>query len=271
MPHTAKNRLSGEATLRAYGIPGSEVFNFPVPEITIGSITKMVALRKALAAGTARPSDITEFETTVAARQLAIDNAIDACADALIEARNEKLSIAGMWGPIFKICEEIRRRGYSRNDFNTDNMIFTAGGLKGAHLPKDYCEFIYDTFNISSNRVYSMYGMQELGTGMPRCQKGGRYHLPPWLVCLPLDKTGEELLPITKAEIEARAAFFDLSIDGRWGGLISGDRIQVDFGPCECGAQSPSIRDNIVRYSDIEGDDKIACSGTVDAYVRGVG
>lgn len=34
------------------------------------------------------------------------------------------------------------------------------------------------------------------------------------------------------------------------GGIISGGKIEVDFGPCECGAHTPSIRDNIVRYSD---------------------
>jgi hypothetical protein len=112
--------------------------------------------------------------------------------------------------------------------------------------------------------------MQELGTAMPRCQKGGRYHIPAWLVCLPLDKEGNELLPHGDGESEGRAAFFDLSLDGRWGGVISGDKIAVDFSPCKCGAHTPSIRDNVVRYSDLTGDDKIACSGTVDAYVRGL-
>ena len=71
-------------------------------------------------------------------------------------------------------------------------------------------------------------------------------------------------------EIEGRAAFFDLSLDGRWGGIITGDKISLDFDPCACGAKSPSIRDNIVRYADLEGDDKIGCAGTVDAYVRGL-
>ena len=31
---------------------------------------------------------------------------------------------------------------------------------------------------------------------MPRCQKGGRYHVPPWVVPLILDKEGDALLPI---------------------------------------------------------------------------
>src|SRR5262249_28482881 len=98
-----------------------------------------------------------------------------------------------------------------------------------------------------------------------------RYHLPAWLVALPLNKNGDELAPgIGKGEIEGRAAFFDLSLDGRWGGVISGDRIEIDFSPCKCGNKSPSIRDKIVRYADLEGDDKIGCAGTVDAYVRGL-
>jgi hypothetical protein len=52
--------------------------------------------------------------------------------------------------------------------------------------------------------------------------------------------------------------------------VISGDHIHVDFEPCACGNPSPSIRDDIYRYADLEGDDKIGCAGTVDAYVRGV-
>jgi hypothetical protein len=90
------------------------------------------------------------------------------------------------------------------------------------------------------------------------------------VVCLPWDREGEQLLPIGKGEVEGRAAFFDLSLDGRWGGVISGDKISLSFEPCGCGRKGPSVRDNIVRYADLEGDDKIGCAGTVDAYVRGV-
>jgi len=112
--------------------------------------------------------------------------------------------------------------------------------------------------------------MQELHSGMPRCHKGGRYHVPPWVVPLLLDKEGDVLVPTNSREVEGRAAFFDLSLDGRWGGVISGDKISIDCSPCACGNKGPSIRDNVVRYADLEGDDKIGCAGTVDAYVRGV-
>jgi hypothetical protein len=113
--------------------------------------------------------------------------------------------------------------------------------------------------------------MQEIGTNLPRCNAGGRYHVPPWIACLPLNRDGDALLTMDQGEITARAAFFDLSLDGRWGGVISRDCIEVDFGPCACGAGTPSIRDNVARFKDLVGDDKISCSGTVDAYVTGLG
>ncbi|MFT4027569.1 MAG: hypothetical protein QM676_12315, partial [Novosphingobium sp.] len=78
------------------------------------------------------------------------------------------------------------------------------------------------------------------------------------------------LLPVGEGKVEGRAAFFDLSMDGRWGGVISGDKIEIDYTPCACGARSPSISDTIARYADLSGDDKIGCAGTVDAYVRGL-
>ena len=266
-----RNLVVAEALHKAFSIPGTERFTYPVPPITIGAIARMIELRKAMTDGTAQPSDISEFERTSAERQIAMDMAAGISADALIEAREAKLFISGMWATLFSVAQEVRNRGYSSKDFNPDNVSYVAGGLKGAKLPEDYREFIYETFNLQPENNYQMYSMQEIQTAMPRCQKGGRYHIPPWLVCLPLDQEGENLLPFkdSSSEIEGRAAFFDLSLDGRWGGVISGDRIHIDYGPCECGAHSPSIRDDIARYSDLQGDDKISCSGTVDAYVRG--
>jgi hypothetical protein len=260
----------GAAQAEAFQLPGSERFAYPVPTITIGSVTKMITLRKAIADGTAKPGEIAEFEATSAARQKAMDDAVGLTADALIAARKERLFISGMWAAVHKVAEEVRNRGYTAADFHPENACHIVGGLKGAVLPPDYKEYIYATFNLQPDRNYQIYGMQELNTVMPRCRKGGRYHIPPWVVCLPLDKEGEQLASLGTGENEGRAAFFDLSLDGRWGGLITGDRIHIDFGPCACGSPSPSIRDDVVRYTDLVGDDKIACSGTIDAYVKGI-
>ena len=264
-----RNIAMRNALQAAFGLPGRDRFAYPVPPITIGSMTRMITLRKAIADGSARPDEIAEFEENAARRQKAVDEASSVCAEALIAAQHEKLYISGFWAALHGAAVEVRKRGYSGKDFHPDNACYIGGGLKGAQLPDDYREFVFDTFNLAPERSYQMYGMQEIQTSMPRCAKGGRYHLPPWLVCLPLNQEGDALLPIGQGEIEARAAFFDLSLEGRWGGVISGDRIHVDFGPCACGAKSPSIRDDIARFKDIAGDDKITCTGTVDAYVRG--
>ncbi|HTH27714.1 MAG TPA: hypothetical protein VL918_04530, partial [Sphingobium sp.] len=267
---TARNRITAEAMRAAFGKPGTEPFAYPVPSITLGAVTSMVALRKRVADGVAKPEEIAQYEAISAERQAAVDGAVGISAKALVEARREPLFISGMWGTLYKVAEEVRAMGYSGSDFNPDNIFFSAGGLKGAVLPPNYREFVFETFNVSQDHIGQHYSMQECATAMPRC-KAGRYHLPPWMMCLLLDQTGENLIPVAgKGEVEGRAAFFDISIDGRWNGVISGDKITITHERCACGSPSPSIGDNISRYADLPGGDKITCAGTVDAYVRGL-
>lgn len=269
--YTPRNLAMGTALMGAFVDPAAPRFDTGLPPVTIGSMTKMIALRKAITDGSAQPGEIAEFEAESAARQKGLDDAQVGAVDDIISKRNEKLYITGMWGSLYPFAEEVRSRGYSAKDFNPENGVYLGGGLKRAKLPDNYREYVYETFNLQPRFIYQMYGMQEINTSMPRCQEGGRYHLPAWLVAIPLNKEGDALASGTgEGAIEARAAFFDLSMDGRWGGVISGDRIEIDFGQCACGNRSPSIKDEIVRYADLEGDDKIGCSGTVDAYVRGL-
>lgn len=265
----ARNRVTGEAYVAALQDPDFAMFHYPVPPITVGALTGMVLLRKAIAEGVALPEDIRRYEAVSAARQKTVADAVDITARAVIDARASKLHVSGLWSGLYAVAKAVRDMGYAADDFHPENSIYVGGGLKGATLPPDYRAFVYQTFNIAPDRNYQNYSMQELQSGMPRCRQGGRYHVPPWVVPLLLDKAGETLAP-THGETEGRAAFFDLSLDGRWGGVISGDKVSIDFGPCPCGHKGPSIRDDIVRYSDLEGDDKIGCAGTVDAYVRGV-
>lgn len=266
----ARNNLIRRKVGEAYGVPGVELFMLPVPPITIGSITRMIALRKAITDGTAMPADIAEYERNVEAREKELEDALEAAVDALIEARDQKLFMMGMWGPLYQVAAALRERGFGGKDFRPENMMYVGGGLKRTSVPPNYREIVYETLNVDPGHNYQLYSMQEINTVMPRCRKGGRYHVPPWLICLPLNKEADALLPTDRGEVQGRACFFDVSMDARWGGVISGDRIDIDFSPCQCGAKSPSIRDSIVRYADLEGDDKINCSGTVDAYVRGL-
>ncbi|MCX5042748.1 hypothetical protein OG921_06145 [Aldersonia sp. NBC_00410] len=265
-----KNLVIGAAQQAAFGDPGKERFRLPIPPITVGSLTTMILLRKKIAEGTARPDELADFEKTSAARQESLDRALVAAAEALVEHRADKLFISGMWNALHQTAVLVRDMGYSPNDFHPDNCLYVGGGLKRAQLPADYQEFVHQTFNVPPERDFQNYSMQELNSGMPKCRKGDRYHVPPWLVPLVLDEQGDALLRHDHGEVEGRAAFFDLSLDGRWGGVITGDRIALDFDPCACGAAGPSVRNDIARYADLNNDDKIGCAGTVDAYVRGL-
>ena len=265
-----KNTAIGQAQYEAYANPDWPRWTYPVPPITVGSLTDMVLMRKKIAEGTARPDEIVAFEATSADRAKAIAAAVPATAEFIVAQRDRKLMLAGMWSGLYAVAKAVRELGFGGADFHPDNALYVGGGLKRAQLPADYQQFVHETFNIPADRHFQNYSMQELNSGMPRCRAGGRYHVPPWVVPILLDKTGDHALDHTHGELEGRAAFFDLSLDGRWGGVISGDRISLDLGPCACGQAGPSIRDDIARYADLEGDDKIGCAGTVDAYVRGV-
>jgi hypothetical protein len=168
---------------------------------------------------------------------------------------------------MYRVAQAVRAMGYGGADFHPDNAMNVGGGLKGAVLPPDHAQVIRETFNIRSEHVSHNYAMQDINCAMPRC-RSGRYHVPPTVLLLPLDETGERLAA-TEGEVEGRAAFFDLSMDARWGGLISGDKVQVDFGKCACGHQGPTIGGEITRFAELPGGDKITCAGTIDAYIRG--
>jgi hypothetical protein len=124
-------------------------------------------------------------------------------------------------------------------------------------------------FGIPNTQMHYGYGTSEIHGSMPACPEERRPHCPPHVILMVLNKDGESLAECVDGKAEGRAAFLDLSIDGRWGGLMGGDKVIADFNPCPCGRKSPTV-DFVSRYSDLpEGDDKLSCSGTIEAYIRG--
>ena len=237
--------------------------------ITVGSMVDIITLRRKLTDGTARPNEIAEFERIAAQRAADMDASAKKAIDAVIEARSLPLLATGMFATLYQIAESIRAKGHGGDDFNPSNAMMVAGGLKGAVLPENYREYVLETFNVAEDRLYHMYSMREINATFPLCH-AGRYHVSPWVIMLPLDTGGERLLDTDGSEIESRAAFFDASIEGRWGGVISGDKVRVSFAKCRCGHQGPTVARDITRYADLPGGDKITCAGSIDAYVRGV-
>jgi hypothetical protein len=265
---TPRNTATGKPMVDAISDPSVTPFRADAPPITIGSITEMVVLRKKIADGTATPGDVAYFEAQAAAREKSVASVVEQAADALIAHRGRKLHIMGLFGPMYQVAALVRARGYDGKDF-AENSTYVSGGLKRMAVPDNYQDVIFETFNIAPERICRAYGMQEINTTSVQCRHG-RYHVPPWVVLLLLDEAGETLIsPPATGEAEGRAAFFDLSMDGRWGGVISGDKRRATWQPCVCGNRSPSIGPDIRRYADLAGGEKIACSGTIDAYIRG--
>ncbi len=84
-----------------------------------------------------------------------------------------------------------------------------------------------------------------------------------------LDETGESLL-LREGVQTGRFAFLDMGFNGRWGGLITGDRVTMAFcQTCGCGRKGAVMLPDIMRFAALGEEDKIGCAGTIDGYIRG--
>ncbi|KJF23897.1 hypothetical protein CJ178_15140 [Rhodococcus sp. ACPA4] len=231
-------------------------------------MARLSAMRKAMADGTAAPDELATHEASAAARQAENERRLRHWAEQIIEHRTEKIFFNSQFPNLFRLTEILRELGMKEGDITGENAMTAGGGLKGMSLPADYQNQIFRMLNIDPSRFFHYYSMQELNIRLPKCASG-RYHVPSELVLFVLDKNGEALAPESDGKVEGRAAFFDTTVDGRWGGTITGDKISVELGDCSCGRTGPTVDADITRYSDLADDDKITCAGTTDAYVRG--
>jgi hypothetical protein len=234
-------------------------------------MSELAAMRRKMADGTARPDEIAAFEAAAAERQQAMETRLRYFAEQIAARRDERMFFSAMFPNLYRLCEVLEGElGVSEGQLTAANALTCGGGLKGVALPSDYRERIFHMLGIDASRFLHYYSMQELNVRLPKCPEAGRYHVPPQAALLVLDEGGEALAPVSDRQAVGRAGFVDVTVDGRWGGTISGDQVHVDFGACSCGRPGPTIADDITRYSDLGGDgDKITCAGTMDAYVRG--
>ncbi|WP_068078316.1 hypothetical protein [Novosphingobium lentum] len=228
-------------------------------------------LRRMLAAGKVGPGEVAAYEDRVAERQARRAVELDAWIDTLADRRHRPIYLGAMWGVLWQLVEALRARGIEDGDFHPEMIISTGGGTKGAKVPPDYREQVLRFFGVTRDRLSNSYAMVEMSGFCALIQPHDVYATPPWLVPLILDKAGEKLLNPAdgKGTVEGRMAFFDVLADGRWGGIISGDKVVVEFGAGLDGVKTPIVR-SINRYQDLdEGEDKLTCAGSIDSYVRG--
>ncbi|MCB2061295.1 MAG: hypothetical protein R3E09_03445 [Novosphingobium sp.] len=155
-----------------------------------------------------------------------------------------------------------------RANFASGSAVVGGGGGKGVKLPDNVDDIICDFFGVDS--VRGSYGMSEQNFYCNSCEVG-HYHVHPWVAVLLLDPDSGEPMP-REGQQTGRASFFDPTQDGAWGGIISGDRITVDYDPCECGRTTLHIHPQIMRFSELTGDDdKITCAATPQAQDDALG
>lgn len=259
--------IEGGRFLRdAYAKSGGFYYFLKDP-LLISEISAMAAFNKRLANGLATPTEIVEMQRKGQEKVERAQRDFTVFVDELLKHRHQPLVLSGLWSQFMQIIERARELGIPDNDWNPRSRISVGGGVKSVVLPADYKER-YDRFfgNVVKPGVYSMTEISQL---MPRCH-ARRYHIPPALIPLLVDRTGEKLLQVSEGVVEGRFAFLDLLFEGRWGGVISGDKVELDFSPrCPCGRPGPTILDSIVRFTQLGEEDHIGCAGTIDSYVRG--
>ena len=151
--------------------------------------------------------------------------------------------------------------------FEPNSIITTGGGAKGATLPDDWQKLVRDFMGV--DRLIDLYGMSECNGSHVLCGHG-RYHIQPWVIPFVLDPDTSAPYPREGVHV-GRFAFFDLTAETYWGGFVSGDEVELDWGACACGQSSPHLAQNIQRYSEMRGgDDKISCAAQPEAHAEAI-
>jgi hypothetical protein len=191
---------------------------------------------------------------------------VDRFLQELIVGQRGKPIILFAPGPtLFQLARLCRERALEPS-FGEGTFILTGGGSKGAPLPEDWEERVFSVFPPPHQ---SGYGMTE-ATGVCRLCSAGWFHWPPTIVIFVLDPDTGVPLPRSGTQT-GRLALYDLCPTTHWGGAITGDEITIDWeGGCPCGRNGPRIMNNVTRYTDMRGDDKITCALSPGAYERAV-
>lgn len=235
--------------------------------LRITDVAAGAAFTRRMREGKASPSEIEAFRAKSAAAGERMTLGFNAFIDDLLSKRGEPLMISGLWAQHMQIIDRAYELGVGDGEFHRMTRVNAGGGIKGVALPDDYQERVARFYGNVIRPGAS--GMTELAQVMPRCE-AGRYHRPPGLIWLQLDKPGEKLVNAASGIVEGRFAFLDLLFTGRWGGLITGDKVEIDWSEsCSCGRPGPTILDTISRYAKAGEDDHIGCAGTIDGYVKG--
>ena len=168
---------------------------------------------------------------------------------------------------LFGFAENGLKQGMKKL-FAPDSVIVTGGGGKGMVLPDNWEEPVKEFFGV--DWISTSYGMTEMAGEFCKCEHG-HYHGMPWIIPFMLDPDSNQPLP-RRGRVTGRFAFFDLLVETRWGGFITGDEVTLDWDtPCPCGRTTPYFVGKIQRLSerrDEGGEEKLSCAAAPEAYAE---
>jgi hypothetical protein len=238
--------------------------------LKVSEISYAAGLRKRMADGTATPTEIREFEVHMAEKARRNQVLLENLAQEIFAHRHEPIFVLGLWSQYMDVLALARAHGIPDGSFHPQSVVKAGGGIKGVSVPVDYKEQVQRL--VGNVHRPANYGMTEMASLTARCE-AGRYHATAGLIMLVLDAAGERLLQPgdgDNGQATGRFGFLDLLFDGRWGGVITGDKVTIDYGErCPCGRFGPTLLDNITRFAQIGEQDHIGCAGTIDSYIRG--
>ncbi len=206
----------------------------------------------------ARRGELEAMQREAPARQAAfIQEMVD-------QLKGQKVFAMGTTPMFYQIAQAGLEAGV-RQVFSPDSVVMGGGGAKGMVLPENVNEVILEFFG--ARKMCASYGMTELNTFFVSCEHN-HYHFVPWVTPFVLDRDSGQPLPRSGVQT-GRAAFFDMTHDGTWGGIVTGDKMTVNWDtPCPCGRSTHYIECAVSRFSDEGGDDKITCASTPDAQAE---
>lgn len=208
----------------------------------------------------ARREEWEQIQREMPARQMEFINQV------VIELKGQRVFAMGMSQMFYGVAQRGLEQGITAS-LAPDSVLMGGGGAKGVPLPEDLEDVICKFFGFE--RMTSGYGMTEMNSFAVRCEHG-RYHMLPWVTVYLLDLENGQPLP-RKGTQTGRAAFFDMTQESTWGGIVTGDLVTVDWDTqCKCGRTSVGLHSKINRVSELQGggDDKITCAATPQAQAE---